>query len=65
VLPKLVELQQSSAPALANAVPSSCASTVASSKSHSDVVVEANSLVGCFYNWYTLELWHTSTQKKQ
>ncbi|EGZ30110.1 hypothetical protein PHYSODRAFT_477813 [Phytophthora sojae] len=30
-----------------------------------DTVVEAHSLAGCFYNWYTQELWHTATQKKQ
>ncbi|EGZ08154.1 hypothetical protein PHYSODRAFT_526318 [Phytophthora sojae] len=31
-----------------------------------DTVVEAHSLASCFYNWYTLELWHTAaTQEKQ
>ncbi|EEY63111.1 uncharacterized protein PITG_14761 [Phytophthora infestans T30-4] len=30
-----------------------------------DVVVEAHTLAGCFFNWFTLELWHTVTQKKQ
>ncbi|KAF4127845.1 hypothetical protein GN958_ATG22961 [Phytophthora infestans] len=30
-----------------------------------DVVVEAHTLAGCFFDWFTLELWHTATQKKQ
>ncbi|KAE9038599.1 hypothetical protein PR002_g5926 [Phytophthora rubi] len=42
-----------------------CATTTPVVQSYRDVVVEAYSLAGCFYNWYTLELWHTATQKKQ
>ncbi|KAF4131145.1 hypothetical protein GN958_ATG19580 [Phytophthora infestans] len=30
-----------------------------------DVVVEVHTLAKCFFNWFTLEPWHTATQKKQ
>ncbi|KAF4141396.1 hypothetical protein GN958_ATG09367 [Phytophthora infestans] len=30
-----------------------------------DVVVEAHTLAGRFFNWFTLDMWHTATQKRQ
>ncbi|RAW38987.1 hypothetical protein PC110_g4782 [Phytophthora cactorum] len=44
---------------------SAVAAAESSAPPRTDVVVEAHSLAGCLYNWYTLKLWHTATQKKQ
>jgi hypothetical protein len=58
-LQKLGAMQESN-PAK-NTSPSVCSCTTI----RSDVVVDAPSLSDCFYNWYTLELWLTTSQKKQ
>ncbi|EGZ15138.1 hypothetical protein PHYSODRAFT_333408 [Phytophthora sojae] len=47
------------------AVQESKSASAMAPQASTDAVVEAHSLAGCFYNWYTLELWHTATQKKE
>ncbi|KAG3104260.1 hypothetical protein PI125_g13618 [Phytophthora idaei] len=66
-LTKLVALQErkgDQAEETQSAAINSATPHVASTNS-SKIVAEAHSLIGCFYNWYTLQLWHTATQKKQ
>ncbi|KAE8962167.1 hypothetical protein PR001_g29797, partial [Phytophthora rubi] len=64
-LHKLVAMQGDKPRSDASPTVCNCATTAPVVQSCRDVVVEAYSLAGCFYNWYTLELWHTATQKKQ
>ncbi|KAG2799321.1 hypothetical protein PC129_g21641 [Phytophthora cactorum] len=66
-LTKLVALQErkgDQAVETQSAAINSATPHVASTNS-SNIVAEAHSLIGCFYNWYTLQLWHTATQNKQ
>ncbi|KAG2780191.1 hypothetical protein PC129_g13503 [Phytophthora cactorum] len=66
-LTKLVALQERKGDQLEESLSAAINSAtphVASTNS-SNFVAEAHSLTGCFYNWYTLHLWHTATQKKQ
>ncbi|EGZ13857.1 hypothetical protein PHYSODRAFT_249406 [Phytophthora sojae] len=62
-LQKLVAAHESKATSADGPAPCRCAGQAP--QASTDTVVEAHSLAGCFYNWYTLELWHTATQKKQ
>ncbi|KAG3074774.1 hypothetical protein PI125_g21896 [Phytophthora idaei] len=64
-LQKLVAMQEASPSRTVTAPACNCAAAESSAPSRADVVVEAHSLAGCLYNWYTLKLWHTTTQKKR
>jgi hypothetical protein len=63
-LHKLIAMQESQRVNNVSSSVCSCTRTPSSAGSACDVIVDAHSLLGCFYNWYTLELWHTATQKK-
>jgi hypothetical protein len=62
-LHKLVAMQESQP--VNNVSPSvcSCTTTPSTADSACDVVVDAHSLSSCFYNWYTLELWHSNAEE--
>ncbi|KAG3183039.1 hypothetical protein PC128_g14397 [Phytophthora cactorum] len=64
-LQKLVAMQEASPSRTVTTSACNCAAAESIAPPRADVVVEAHSLAGCLYNWDTLELCHTATQKKQ